>query len=68
MKESDINKGDDIEVIKLILCSGLYPQIAISDEHNFLKVRMSNFMLFLKILMKKITFLVDKRKSVPYEK
>lgn len=30
---------EDVTMLKVILCSGLYPQLAVTDEHNKYKVR-----------------------------
>lgn len=39
-----MSSSRDIALVKLIVCSGLYPQLAIGDEHNY--YRNSNELVF----------------------
>lgn len=37
LRETSTDRTTDLIMLKIILCSGLYPQVAIPDEHNYCK-------------------------------
>ena len=58
--DSQNYRTKDINMLKLILCSGLYPQVAIADEFNNYKRDTDQF-YHTKVLISPIFFVVLKR-------
>lgn len=41
LNETSLSSHKDLTLLKLVLCGGLYPQIAVGDEYNYCKVRIT---------------------------